>query len=1018
MAGELLKKVGRLLPAALRDEWADKRAPEWVPQRALAQWRCPKNHKYEMSRFVREQALMGGVEACPRCRAAVKLAPMSTLPRIPAVQAPAAATGKSGKAPASARAPKAPAAPASAPQGGPVSFSRCVRCGQQCPTLRVKLSGCEKCGGMLFEDIVVVKPPAQTINQVIDFSASATVRGDFLVRDLRGMPLRVLSWEWVSTTDRREGSGPSKTKHHIMVLDRSGSMWSDMDQMRDTVRKVLGLEEYSRPDLLVSVISYSSGGQVRRHVERCQIASRTFDNLADMRAEGLTCMSDGLSAAFTMVRAQEQTVVSLHSDGYCNDPSPGAERVKCASLVQSLRSLGAVVNTVAYRGSSDFQFLAQLANAGGGACVQAGNLREVYDALCRGQQAAAGDGGKALVSVPDGVEHVLRVHRALRRVLLVTNDFDSIEAERDEEVYLVRSQSYDDKACRERLALQRDVPDAAVGPMLALARGLVGAGRVTEAKQVALSTGVTKFLDHARALTGPQVAALASSLDALLFADPLAAAGQWPGRRPFLPQPEPAVTLPELLAVVGRHPGGLKVYLPALMQGYKRRGLKRVPGKWVNGKVESPQVFAAKRRGGTGSDGWCDLISVSQSDSEATVNITVAEPIELMQTVHTGTPQTLSTAQRLTEVAGVSLESLRQFRSFTVVGDGEVTLSTLPCRIVSKELHAALDKIGADFGHKYGARHLFSPGTPADLSLDLPLLRASGVPACPSEADVLRVFRLTVLQRILSASLKDGSASRYSPEQVAALRAVHVTVGGEHLNFSPPTCYPYESVKAAQAAGQVDARVRYRVTFGGAGVLNADDLPSANEHLQRRWYVGRHAAGAAGGEMVEKPTMIDFFSSDASIVREKTVQETKRLKLGAVDELVQPLFLFTDRMRQSDNWANNAEIATYGLPQEFGTGKWDGAENRKRALRFVEDALEAARGRLREVVMHVGASGSAPTEWGAALDADAVEKLGYKVGKIERDGQFYHVGGVIVGMFATESLFSVSYESSSDSNPA
>lgn len=1004
MSGELLKRVGKPLPSELANQWADKRAPEWAPQRALAQWRCPKNHKYEMSRFVREQALVGGVEACPRCRAAAKLAPLSTLPRIPAAQAPAAATGKPGKAPASARAPKAPAAPTSAPQGSP---------GANPMTPQVEVP--DTSGPAVLKISVEVKPPAQTINQVIDFSMSTTVRGDFLVRDLRGMPLRVLLWERADTSGK-VAQQALRTRHHVMVLDRSGSMWSDMDQMRDTVRKVLGLEEYKRPDLLVSVVSYSSSGQVRRHVERCQIASKTFDRLADMRAEGLTCMSDGLSAAYTMLRAQEQTVVSLHSDGYCNDPSPGAEKVKCASLVQSLRSLGAVVNTVAYRGSSDFQFLAQLANAGGGACVQAGNLREVYDALCRGQQAAVGEGGKVLVSVPDGVEHVLRVHRALRRVLLETphvvgaaRDF---EVERDEEVYLVHSQSYDDRTCKDRLALQRDVTDAAVGPMLALARGLVGAGRVTEAKQVAASTGVVRMRDHLRALAGPQVAAFASSLDALLFSfdPPHVYAHLAAPRQPFLPQPEPAVTLPELLAVVGRHPGGLKVYLPALMQGYKRRGLKRVPGKWVNSKVESPQVFATKRRGGTGSDGWCDLILVSQNDSEATVNLTVAEPIELMQTVHTGTPQTLSTAQRLTEVAGVSLESLRQFRSFTVVGDGEVTLSTLPCRIVSKELHAALDRIGADFGHKYGARHLFSPGTPADLSLDLPLLRASGVPACPSEEDVLRVMRLTVLQRILSASLKDGSASRYSPEQVAALRAVHVTVGGEHLNFSPPTCYPYESVKAAQAAGQVDARVRYRVIFGAAGVLNADDLPSANEHLQRRWVVSPVGPPGTSGPPMDKPSMDQFFS-EAFRVREKTVQETKRLKLGAVDELVQPLFVAA-----LDKYDSNAAISVEDVPD--GIGRWGDPVIRKAALSQVEDALEAARGRLREVVMHVGASGSAPTEWGGALDADAVEKMGYKVGKAERDGQFYHVGGVIVGVFATESLFSVSYESSSDSNPA
>jgi hypothetical protein len=36
-----------------------------------------------------------------------------------------------------------------------------------------------------------------------------------------------------------------------------------------------------------------------------------------------------------------------------------------------------------------------------------------------------------------------------------------------------------------------------------------------------------------------------------------------------------------------------------------------------------------------------------------------------------------------------------------------------------------------------------------------------------------------------------------------------------------------------------------------------------------------------------------------------------------------------------------------------------------------------------------------------------VEKLGYTVGKAERDGQFYHVNGVIVSVYSREVPYTV-----------
>lgn len=118
-----------------------------------------------------------------------------------------------------------------------------------------------------------------------------------------------------------------------------------------------------------------------------------------------------------------------------------------------------------------------------------------------------------------------------------------------------------------------------------------------------------------------------------------------------------------------------------------------------------------------------------------------------------------------------------------------------------------------------------------------------------------------------------------------------------------------------------------------------------------------------------------------------------------------------------DGSARNAFIATTKLfmstyfvdnGQQIDGRAWADEEERERVLRRIERELEEERARLRDLVFAVGASGAVPESWGPALDATAVEKLGYSVGKAERDGQFYHIGGVLVAVWSREVPYTVS----------
>lgn len=791
--------------------------------------------------------------------------------------------------------------------------------------------------------------------------------------------------EWTFEEVKVESSTSSSDgRHHVLVVDRSGSMASDVASLRETILKLATAEELR--GTAVSLVSYSGEGDVRVHARRARGLDST--HVAGVQATGLTCASGALRVVADLLTSEpvgSAVTVTLHSDGYFNDPSPQAERAECERIVSDLRSrYGIVLNTVAHRAGSDFTYLAKLANLGGGACAQAAGIRELDAALRRACEAVSWRSTPTKVSAADD-GYALVVDPSVRSIVLSASWADASTGAQAWRV-------------SKRGASRTATPSSTDGTRLALAlaRGLVGLGRVTEAKRVALGQCLGALRRHARALTGPEVAEFAADLELLVFD---ASDAELCLRVP--PDPAPVgPTLPEALAVLAKHARGVRVFYDGLVTRYKRRGLKRVPGRWDGGALVPPKVVAAPRRAGaTGSDGWLDVVSVEQNRQSATVNLTVSQPIELVQ------PRDRSgitaNGQRLGEVAGVSLEGLRQYRSFTVVGDGERCLDALPVRVVDRAAHAALRSVFPELAGK------FDPTACVSLDLTRFPLVLGGEPEAPRAEDVLRVLRLTVLQRLLAAGLR-GESPTLAPEQVRALAEVHVTPS---LHFSPPTCYPWPDLKEAQRAGKVDARLRYSVVFGAAGVLGTDDLYSANEYVQRRFAVER------GSAAVEKPTALDVFTrTDAGAARGWVTPKemSKRVKLGPVDDLTMPVYEavlaatglpFGPRQRQP-------LLALCGLAPER-----DLTDPAQRAdlLRAAEDALEEAWARLRAATYHVGASGEVPESWGPALSADEVEQRGYSVPKSARDGLFYALpGGALAAVYAREALYSPSWEGSRD----
>ncbi len=57
----------------------------------------------------------------------------------------------------------------------------------------------------------------------------------------------------------------------IIIIDRSGSMYYDLEPLKETLIKLLTLDEYNNYQLIVSLISYASNRDVICHFQRILI---------------------------------------------------------------------------------------------------------------------------------------------------------------------------------------------------------------------------------------------------------------------------------------------------------------------------------------------------------------------------------------------------------------------------------------------------------------------------------------------------------------------------------------------------------------------------------------------------------------------------------------------------------------------------------------------------------------------------------------------------------------------------
>jgi Mg-chelatase subunit ChlD len=793
---------------------------------------------------------------------------------------------------------------------------------------------------------------------------------------------------------------PSKTKkgvaHSIIVVDRSGSMYGAIAETKNTLLKILTLDEYAQYNLLVTLISYSGVGDVICHFERAPIReimkkdSKYQKDIKSIRTACLTCISQGLKMAAEKVKDNELTAITVHTDGYANDPSSTSEASALVKLCEGMKDKDVFVNTIAYGDYSDFRLLSRVANIGSGACTKAGKIGDIYGSLYASTK-TLGSSATPPIDVPleKGFDYQVFVSRSAGRVNGAAGELSirGLKSDDDATVYKFK------KLSKEEYDKLKDVPaEQTSEAVFAFAKANLAEGNLNTAKYALGSTfDATLVGAHARALTNNQVAAFAQDLDTLVLFNP----GQLAEHTILTEVPvNKKIPFLNLINLLDANRANFVINRPALQDVYVRRGLKRIPGERdkETGRVTEPWLKTEF----VNEDKYLPVSSFDINRNTASMNMMLTRKVQLVPAAG-GKP--------ITEVAGIKLDNLSAFNNYTLIGDGELTVPYLKVKISDKSLYEKLANEGV----------LEVDGQPPtkfdkDQEYTLRLDQLPIVPPFEGKVDLTGVFdelmRLKVLSSLCAAHLKE-EAAELTPEQVEELKK-HYLSKNLYVNF--PTTTPYAKLEDALTEGSVDTRTSYKIDIGDKHILNLGKLHSANKFLDRMYEVI-----GPDGKPMEKPTFEDVLDGNVTYKHKALSAKTKVTK---VDEFMKNLF--DDFLGLRPNGSAVKVLESVGADKLAAIVK-DRAKGKQPARRAFVEALTDAKKKLdaksdelftqklSPLVFYVGATGLLPDEIDAkAVSADVLAQKypDLAFSKDEKEGTFFEVGDTILSVYAKTEYFS------------
>jgi hypothetical protein len=824
----------------------------------------------------------------------------------------------------------------------------------------------------------------------------------FPLCNYKGVPLQHLVVEAIDL-EAIEANPIPALAHHILILDRSGSMYQDIEALRTTVVKILTLDDYHNPDMLASVISYSSAGDMTVHASRVRIGdlmanmnAEPVKSILEMRVTGLTCMSQALEHARTMIVNTETTCVTVHSDGYANDRSAGLERQAIDAWIESVRNMPMLyVNTIAYRPSSDFQLLSHLANSVSGKCVQANNIQEVYDAI-HDTQVLLDNGVAPALTLPIGDgDFLVFVDMTERKVVGSTEDllargFANV-------TFAYRYTVVDEKTYSETRASVASHASS-LRPIFALIDAAISLGKIHTAKYAMVATRSSSFIeDHMLSVTSVDLAHMQKDARDVLCSVSYDYAANTTFTESYGVPNADRPSILDLCKVFDEHAKSIRVDVDHLRKHYSKRSVKRIPGyREKDGTLTEPTI-ASRRAPRDANPGDHQFVRCEFNRKNATVNLLLSQPMQLVDLAGTHTDEP---GQILDEIAGIPLDKLNAFNNYTLVSDGRLNLSSIRIRTDSFKLWRKLAKLGVVAEDDF-VPELYLEIELADFAVfDIDLVRETP----PIDAVFNRVAKLKTLKKLLSASIGKKS-SEYSPDQIEALASIHMT---PRLNFSPPMTTVYTDFDEAVRVGEIDFFTRYEIDVGTTNILHTGQLRSGNE-LLKRFVKVIYDDNNGKMEVLKNPTLDQVWSEGVAFEEKKLSKQTK---ITEVDLLMRPILFDFLGMGDGNHLEEVLNIiddlpdetcASFLAAIEMSASEYDRLEAFEDVLGHVDRAISAEYEALRPLVYYVGSTGLVPEDMaGVMLNAKELGQMFdvLKIGKNERGGSFFLRDHGILSVYA------------------
>jgi hypothetical protein len=784
----------------------------------------------------------------------------------------------------------------------------------------------------------------------------------FTVYNLKGTPKQRYV---VTQKDLASSLTVPKTtkKHHIIIVDRSGSMYYDMPALKESLKKILALHEYADESMLVSLMSYSTYGDLTTHFSQKPVSQVKPSDIDELRSTGMTCISQSLVAVKSLIDKNHVTGITLHSDGFANDPSSFSEKTAIMAACEQLSKENVFVNTVSHGNYSDYQMLSGIANKVSGKCIRALAIKELYDSIV-GTFETLSKGSVAVTTVPLAPsDYLLYISPSDSKIIGLASDLalSGIDPKNPGSAWGFKkvSEAEYSKASDQESQFQLAV--------YAFARARLAEGNIGEAKSIMASIGNIDFFNkHVfTASTAMELAEWAIALEDAVFT------GKVPQATTGNIKLDDSVTVMDVLNVIDENKDGITLNVTEFLKGYKRRGVKRVQGERDDsGVLVEPWLETEV----LGEKSLAHISGLDISTTSANASINTTQRCRLIKKADK-TP--------INQVAGVMVDDLKQYRSYNIVADGELVVKEIPVSISTKQAFEALLATGLLRSGDTKAK-AFKAGSDYRVSLEgLLVTKLLESAATTFDAAIRQMFYAKVIANLINSILAEKSAD-FTGEQIAELKK-HYLSKSLFLNF--PTTNEYTDLQEAIKAGRIDVQSSYKVTVGVDGILGFDSFRSSNEFLDRMYI-----PEGWGKDKVKCPLLLDkqtwtkkALSKKASPTLADAIQEkifdAVVLGIKSPDDLVANIGKVISSFHVAGRWTPSSKDAIENLTSA------------QRALNKYADEIYMKE--LFPVVFFIGAFGMAPDNWDAkAMCADDLKKVwpDVKLGKADADGIFYVVG--------------------------